>query len=85
VGVKPAASVKTVPRKDSADLLAVTAEWLRRALRRSFLRYNVTGDLDAAVHAAMNVVEPVLDARDAKLARLGRLAAARRVTRKSAS
>lgn len=78
------AGVKTVPRKDSADLLAVTAEWLRRALRRSFLRYNVTGDLDAAVHAAMNVIEPVLDARDAELARLGRLATARRAARRPA-
>ena len=76
--------MKSVPRKDSADLLAVTAEWLRRALRRSFLRYNVTGDLDAAVHAAMNVIEPVLDARDAELARLGRRAAAGRATRRSA-
>jgi hypothetical protein len=78
------AGVKTVPRKDPADLLAVTAEWLRRALRRSFLRYNVTGDLDAAVHAAMNVVGPVLDARDTELARLGRLATAGRATRRSA-
>jgi hypothetical protein len=77
--------MKSVPRKDSADLLAVTAEWLRRALRRSFLRYDVTGDLDAAVHAAMNVIEPVLDARDAELARLGRRAAAGRATRRSAS
>jgi hypothetical protein len=77
--------MKSVPRKDSADLLAVTTEWLRRALRRSFLRYNVTGDLDAAVHAAMNVIEPVLDARDAELARLGRLAAARRAAGRSAS
>jgi hypothetical protein len=73
--------MKSVPRKDSVDLLAVTAERLRRALRRSFLRYNVTGDLDAAVHAAMNVIEPVLEARDTELARLGRLAAAGRSTR----
>lgn len=79
------AGVKSVSRKDSADLLAVTAEWLRRALRRSFLRYNVTSDLDAAVHAAMNVIEPVLDARDAELARLGRLAGPRRAAGRSAS
>ena len=52
------------PGKDAADLLAVTAERLRRALSRSFLRYNIPGDLDIAVHAAINVVEPVLDARD---------------------
>jgi hypothetical protein len=77
--------LKSVRRKDSADLLAVTAEWLRRALRRSFLRYNVTGDLDAAVHAAMNVIEPVLEARDTELARLGRLATAGRGTRRSVS
>lgn len=66
-------AVKTAPRKDSkdsTDLLAVTAEWLRRALSRSFLRYNVSGDLDAAVHAAMNVLEPVLEARDLEILRL---------------
>lgn len=76
--------MKIVPRKDSAELLAVTAEWLRRALRRSFLRYNVTGDLDAALHAAMNVIEPVLDARDTELARLRRVAATRRTAGRSA-
>jgi hypothetical protein len=82
----PSASRRDGPsasRKDSADLLAVTAEWLRHALRRSFLRYNVAGDLDAAVHAAMNVIEPVLEARDTELARLTRLAAAGRGTRRS--
>ena len=77
--------MKSAARKDPADLLAVTAEWLRRALRRSFLRYNIPGDLEAAVHAAMNVIEPVLEARDTELARLGRLAAARRGAGKSAS
>lgn len=61
---------KTAPRKDTAELLAVTAEWLRRALARSFLRYSVAGDLEAAVHAAMNVVEPVLAARDTEILRL---------------
>jgi hypothetical protein len=88
VATVKSASRKDVPsasRKDSADLLAVTAEWLRRALRRSFLRYNVAGDLDAAVHAAMNVIEPVLEARDTELARLARLAAAGRGTRRSVS
>jgi hypothetical protein len=61
---------KTVPQKETAELLAVTPEWLRRALSRSFLRYNVSGDLESAVHAAMNVVEPVLEARDIEITRL---------------
>ena len=55
------------------DLLAVTAQRLRRALARSFLRYGIPGDLEAAVHAAMNVIEPVLQARDAEIVRLRRL------------
>jgi len=63
-------AVKTVPSKDTVDLLAVTGERMRRALSRSFLRYNVAGDLDAAVHAAMNVIEPVLKARDTEIRRL---------------
>ena len=74
VAVKPGplidVAVKTVPSKDTADLLAVTAERMRHALSRSFLRYNVAGDLDAAVHAAMNVIEPVLRARDTEIRRL---------------
>ena len=41
--------------KEAPDLLAVTAERLRRALGRSFLRYGVPGDPEVAVHAAMNV------------------------------
>jgi hypothetical protein len=61
------------PDKDAPDLLAVTAERLRRALGRSFLRYGVPGDPEVAVHAAMNVVEPVLDARDTEILRLRRL------------
>jgi len=61
------------PRKEPADLLAVTAERLRRALGRSFLRYGIPGDLETAVHAAMNVIEPVLDARDSEILRLRRL------------
>lgn len=64
---------KAGARRDRADLLAVTAERLRRALGRSFLRYGVPGDVDIAVHAAMNVVEPVLDARDSEIVRLRRL------------
>jgi hypothetical protein len=74
VAVKPGplidVAVKTVPSKDTVDLLAVTGERMRRALSRSFLRYNVAGDLDAAVHAAMNVIEPVLRARDNEIRRL---------------
>jgi hypothetical protein len=48
-------------------------ERLRRALGRSFLRYGVSGDVETAVHAAMNVFEPVLDARDTEILRLRRL------------
>jgi hypothetical protein len=61
------------PRQDPVDLLAVTAQLLQRALARSFLRYGVAGDLEAAVHAAMNVIEPVLQARDTEILRLRRL------------
>ena len=61
------------PRKEPADLLTVTAERLRRALGRSFLRYGISGDLETTVHAAMNVIEPVLDARDTEILRLRRL------------
>jgi hypothetical protein len=60
-------------RLEPADLLAVTAERLRRALARSFLRYGVAGDPEAAVHAAMNVIEPVLQARDTEIVRLRQL------------
>jgi hypothetical protein len=60
------------------DLLTVTAQRLRRALARSFLRYGIPGDLDTAVHAAMNVVEPVLHARDTEILRLRRLVPAKR-------
>lgn len=62
--------VKSPARKDTTQLLTVTAESLRRALCRSFLRYNVAGDLESAVHAAMNVIEPVLQARDSEITRL---------------
>lgn len=60
-------------RLEPADLLGVTAERLRRALARSFLRYGVAGDPEAAVHAAMNVIEPVLQARDTEIVRLRQL------------
>ena len=68
---------KAAQHKEPADLLAVTAERLRRALGRSFLRYGIPGDLEAAVHAAMNVIEPVLDARDTEILRLRRLMGAK--------
>ena len=58
---------------DPPDLLAITGERLRRALARSFLRYGIPGDPETAVHAAMNVVEPVLQARDTEILRLRRL------------
>ncbi|MDQ2814069.1 MAG: hypothetical protein M3Z75_19920 [Actinomycetota bacterium] len=75
---------KSGPLKEPADLLAVTAERLRRALARSFLRYGIAGDLEAVVHAAMNVVEPVLEARDTEILRLRRLRAAQVPARVSA-
>jgi hypothetical protein len=52
------------------DLLAVTPERFRQALRRSFLRHGISAELDTAVHAAMNVFGPVLEARDAEITRL---------------
>jgi len=66
---------------DTPDLLAVTGERLRRALARSFLRYGIPGDPETAVHAAMNVVEPVLQARDTEILRLRRLTPAKRAGR----
>jgi len=63
------------PGNDPADLLAITAQRLRRALARSFLRHGIPGDPQAAVHAAMNVIEPVLQARDTEILRLRQLAA----------
>jgi hypothetical protein len=63
------------------DLLAVTAQRLRLALARSFLRYGIPGDREAAVHAAMNVIEPVLQARDTEILRLRRLMPAKRPAR----
>jgi hypothetical protein len=66
---------------DPPDLLAVTAQRLRRALARSFLRYGIPGDPDAAVHAAMNVIEPVLQARDTEIVRLRRLMTAAKASR----
>jgi hypothetical protein len=68
---------KAGAHKEPADLLAVTAERLRRALGRSFLRYGIVGDLETAVHAAMNVIEPVLDARDTEILRLRQLMGAK--------
>ena len=58
VAVKPGpvidVAVKSVPSKDTVELLAVTAERMRHALSRSFLRYNVAGDLDAADHVRLD-------------------------------
>ena len=68
-------TAKARPHDDTGDLLAITPERLRQALWRSFLRYGIPGDLDSAVHAAMNVTEPVLQARDAEILRLRGLAA----------
>ena len=72
---RPASPHKS--HKEPPDLLLVTAERLRRALGRSFLRYGISGDLETAVHAAMNVIEPVLDARDTEILRLRRLMGAK--------
>ena len=49
---------------------AINTERIRRALWRSFLRYGVAADIDTAVHAAMNVIGPVLEAKDAEITRL---------------
>jgi hypothetical protein len=74
----PAGRTKRDGLPDPPDLLAVTAQRLRRALARSFLRYGVPGDPETAVHAAMNVIEPVLQARDTEILRLRRLMPAKR-------
>ena len=73
----PASRAKRDGLSDPPDLLTVTAQRLRRALARSFLRYGVPGDPEVAVHAAMNVVEPVLQARDTEILRLRRLRSAK--------
>ena len=77
----PAGRAKRDGLPEPPDLLSVTAQRLRRALARSFLRYGVPGDLETAVHAAMNVVEPVLQARDTEILRLRRLTSAKRPSR----
>ena len=74
----PASRTKRDGLSDPPDLLTVTAQRLRRALARSFLRYGVPGDTEVAVHAAMNVIEPVLQARDTEIVRLRRLMPAKR-------
>ena len=74
----PASRTKRDGLPDPPDLLTVTAQRLRRALARSFLRYGVPGDPELAVHAAMNVIEPVLQARDTEIVRLRRLTPAKR-------
>jgi hypothetical protein len=77
----PASRAKRDGQSDPPDLLAVTAQRLRLALARSFLRYGVPGDREVAVHAAMNVIEPVLQARDTEILRLRRLTPAKRPNR----
>jgi len=77
----PASRTKRDGLADPPDLLTVTAQRLRRALARSFLRYGVSGDPEVAVHAAMNVIEPVLQARDTEILRLRRLTPAKRPSR----
>jgi hypothetical protein len=74
----PASRTKRDGLSDPPDLLTVTTQRLRRALARSFLRYGVPGDPEVAVHAAMNVIEPVLQARDTEIVRLRRLMPAKR-------
>ena len=74
----PASRARRDGLADPPDLLTVTAQRLRRALARSFLRYGVPGDPEVAVHAAMNVIEPVLQARDTEIVRLRRLMPAKR-------
>ena len=74
----PAGRTKRDGLPDPPDLLAVTVQRLRRALARSFVRYGVPGDPETAVHAAMNVIEPVLQARDTEILRLRRLMQAKR-------
>ena len=74
----PASRTRRDGLSDPPDLLTVTAQRLRRALARSFLRYGVPGDPEVAVHAAMNVIEPVLQARDTEIVRLRRLTPAKR-------
>ena len=76
--LSPRSRAKRDGLSDPPDLLAVTAQRLRRALARSFLRYGIPGDLETAVHAAMNVIEPVLQARDTEILRLRRLTQAKR-------
>jgi len=74
----PASRTKRDGLSDPPDLLTVTAQRLRQALARSFLRYGVPGDPEVAVHAALNVIEPVLQARDTEIVRLRRLMPAKR-------
>ena len=47
------------PRKEPADLLTVTAERLRRALGRSFLRYGISGDPVSYTHLTLPTTERV--------------------------
>lgn len=79
----PEPTILPSPAARTGSKAATTPERVRRALWRSFLRYGVAADVDTAVHAAMNVVGPVLEAKDAEIRRLRD--AARRVTPRSRS
>src|ERR1700723_2422375 len=59
----PATRAKRDGLADPPDLLTVTAQRLRRALARSFLRYGVAGDPEGAGHAGVNVIQPGLQGR----------------------
>ena len=66
----PEPTILPSPTARSGPKAAVTPARVRRALWRSFLRYGVAADIDTAVHAAMNVIGPVLEAKDAEITRL---------------
>ena len=79
----PEPTILPSPTARTGPKAAITPERVRRALWRSFLRYGVAADIDSAVHAAMNVISPVLEAKDAEIRRLRE--AARRVKPRSRS
>ena len=66
----PEPTILPSPAARTGPKAAITPERIRRALWRSFLRYGVAADIDTAVHAAMNVIGPVLEAKDAEITRL---------------
>jgi hypothetical protein len=66
----PEPTILPSPAARTGPKAAITPVQVRRALRRSFLRYGVPADIDTAVHAAMNIIGPVLEAKDAEITRL---------------